>query len=171
MAAKGLTAFLLSDLFVSLSFLVLGFMEWWGLIVRDAWIPPLLIGMTLDLSMGILLALHSAKFKWWVLCQGCIKKLGALVVVAMAFAAQRIYGQIEWGHWTALAVFLTELKSVGRNATAFGLPGNQLIDPILRGLEAALSKYTEATRTAKDEIHEERRIQQREPNPKEAGDE
>ena len=144
----------LSVEFAILSLVVVtGFLRWWGLIVNDDWTAPLLIAISLDVILGVLLAISTGRFKIAALGVGLLKKCAELIVVAMAYTAQRMGGADAWeyGHLTAGVVVLWEGKSIIGNAIKFGLPADDLA-PIFGHLHNALMRFSDSTRTAKRQM-------------------
>lgn len=105
---------------------VAAFARWWGLIIEDVWLEPLMLAMGIQFVAECLLAAKIGTLEVGVVAAAATRKAMEVLAVAMGFTLQRMQEDdptaTAWGHITMGAVIAYELYLFLNICRHFGLP-------------------------------------------------
>jgi len=112
-------------------------MKWFS---EHAFVSTLCILMGIDILMGLLVAFGLKEVNSSISRIGMVRKVGTMLLVALAFILEPYTHGVPLGFFTTLAFIVTEAISVTENSAKLGIPvPKPLIEALskLRGEKAA----------------------------------
>lgn len=105
---------------------VAAFARWWGLIIEDTWLAPLMLAMGIQFISECVYAGRLGELRVGIVAAAITRKIMELLAVAMGFTLQRMQvndpNASPWGHITMGAVIAYELYLFANVCRHFGLP-------------------------------------------------
>lgn len=120
---------------------VVAFLRWWGLIIEDSWLVPLMLAMCIQFVAESLLSAKLRTLNGSAVAAAITRKAMEVLAVAMGFTLQRMTDgdptATPWGHFTMGAIIGYELYLFVTILRYFGLPVGPF-EPFFTWLEATI---------------------------------
>lgn len=107
-------------------FAIVAITKFWGLVISDEWLGPLMLAMGIEFTASCLLAAKMQKLNWGTISAALTVKALLVLSVAMGFTVQRMNindpSAYKWGHYTIASAISFEGYRFASVLKAFDVP-------------------------------------------------